>query len=130
MHRLAEQAAMRERREEQHCGDRKHQHLRAQAGATAVGDKDPPRRGEAEQRVIEHKPERAAEQEQRTLLPRIGVAERDRAGAKDGRSKNDDPGIDGRSRAALVGEQACVNGKIGHGRPSNPGSRDLGEGAP
>ena len=59
-------------------------------------------------------PERAAEQEQHALPPRIGVAERDRAGAKDGGGEDNDPRIDRRSRAALGREQACINGKIGH----------------
>ena len=38
-------------------GDRQHDHLRAQARAAPVGDEHPPRRGEAERRVIEHEPE-------------------------------------------------------------------------
>jgi len=40
------------------------------------GDENAPRRGEAEQGVIENEAERTAEQEQRSLPPAIGIAKR------------------------------------------------------
>ena len=52
-----------EHRKEHDDGQREHQHLRAQAGAAAVGDEDAPRRREAERGVIEDDASRRADQE-------------------------------------------------------------------
>jgi hypothetical protein len=114
MHRLAEQGARCQRREEQHHGNREHQHLRAQSGAASVGNEHAPSRGEAEQGVIEHEPQSATEEEQGALTPTIGVGERERAGRQQRRGQSHHGRIDRRDGFAIGRKQPCVNGKVGH----------------
>ena len=65
---MTEQRAGGKRREEQQHADREHQHLRAQAGAAAVGDEHAPCGREAERGVIERDAEQRADDVQRGLL--------------------------------------------------------------
>ena len=119
VHRLAEQAALREHGKEQQHRHREHHHLRPQAGAASVRDEDAPGRGEAEQRVIEHEPERAAEQEQCALSPGVILGERERAGRHQRRCKDHHRRVDAGRFGALRRKQAGVNRKVGHGSISS-----------
>ena len=107
-------AALGERREEQYDGHREHQHLRAQSGAATIGNEHAPRRGEAEQRVIEDEPKSAAEEKQCPLTLGIGVRQCQRAGRQQSRGESHRRRIDLRNCAAIVREQPGVDGKISH----------------
>lgn len=65
MNRLAEKHALAERREKEHDGNSKHDHLRAQACPAAVGYEDSPGRSKSEQRVIKRETKSAAKQIER-----------------------------------------------------------------
>ena len=74
-HRLSPHGTGGNQWKEHRAGQRQHQHLRAQAGAPAIRDEHPPRRGEAERSVIQNDTRCRADDEQRCLPPADGGVE-------------------------------------------------------
>ncbi|KAH0431795.1 hypothetical protein KCU90_g5636, partial [Aureobasidium melanogenum] len=78
-YRPAEQRACGEHREEQQYAERQHQHLCAQTGAAAVGDKDPPCGGKAERRMVKRHTQQRADDIERRLATADGLRQIDSA---------------------------------------------------
>jgi hypothetical protein len=112
-HRMAEQRARRQRREEQQHADAEHQHLRAQAGTAAVGDEHAPRGRKAECCVIQRHAEQRADHIERGLaaadrLREIDRAERDQKQGGDERLRIDIEAA--RKRCSEIGhDERCAS---------------------
>jgi hypothetical protein len=115
-HRLAEQAALGQHRQEDRAGQGQHDHLGAQAGPPAVGHEMAPAGGEAEGGVIEHQAERGAQQIERGLAPGKGAEERRRAAQQQDQRRSHHPPVrlaQRRRRRHRFGGQ--WHGRGGHG---------------
>lgn len=113
MHGNAEQCALRQGREEESRRQRKHDHLRAEAGSSSRDDENAPGRGEPEQRMIQRQAKRASEKKQQSLLPGDRARQGDCARQKRHRRNSDDREI-GPVPVIIRSKQPCIDGQISH----------------